>query len=134
MQITRQTEYAIKTMLELASWPEGEILAIRVISEHQDIPVDFLKKTVRLLSQGGLVYTKRGVQGGVQLARSPGEINLADIMQAIEGPLAINKCLKPGYNCPNQEYCPISPILARAQKAFLQELEKQSLTDLINSC
>jgi Rrf2 family protein len=132
MQFTRQTEYAIKTMLELASLPEGEILAIKVISEHQGIPIDFLKKTVHLLSLGGLVYTKRGVQGGIQLARSPKEINIADIVQAIEGPLAINKCLTPGYTCPNQESCLISPVLARAQEAFLKELKRQSLADLLS--
>lgn len=133
MQLTRQSEYAIKTMLELAALPYGELLSSKVISERQDIPEDFLKKTIHLLSLGGLVTTHRGTQGGVKLAKTADQITLADIVAAIEGPIAINPCLAPGYFCPNQISCPVSPVLARAQQALLAELNKQTLADLVNS-
>ena len=130
MQLTRQSEYAIRIMLELASRPAGEIVSSRTIAENQEVPEDFLKKTVQLLSLSGLVATHRGVQGGVRLARPALDISLADIVRAIEGPLYINLCLDPAYSCPNRVSCPVSLVLARAQSAFLAELERESLADL----
>lgn len=131
MQLTRQSEYAIRIMLELASRPPGEVVSSRTISERQEVPEDFLKKTVQLLSLSGLVTTQRGVQGGVRLSRAARDITLVDIVKAIEGPLHINVCLNPEFACPNRSSCPVSPVLARAQKAFLEELGRDSLADLI---
>jgi Rrf2 family protein len=131
MQLTRQCEYALRTMLELASHPFGEIISSKTISERQDIPEDFLKKTIHLLAVNGLVNTVRGTQGGVRLAKSAAEIKVIDVVEAIEGPVAINPCLAIGYVCPNQDTCRISPVLARAQQAFIAELSKDSLADLV---
>ena len=130
MQLTRQSEYALKILLELAGYPYGEVLSSKIISERQDIPEDFLKKTIHLLALGGLVSTQRGTQGGVRLAKQAEQINIADVLTAIEGAVAINPCLAPGYSCPRQAECNISPVLARAQQAFLNELRKESLADL----
>lgn len=131
MQITRQTEYAIKTMLELAKNGDDVILSTRFISEQQDIPEDFLKKTVKLLAIADLVITQRGTNGGVKLAKPASQITLADIIAAIEGPIALNICLAPDYNCPNKPICKISQALAKAQAAMLRELENQTLADMI---
>lgn len=130
MEITRQTEYAIRTLLELAAQPWGQVLSSKVISERQDIPEEFLKKTVQLLSINGLVITQRGVQGGVRLAKYADQITIADIITAIEGPFAINPCLAPGYDCKNSKSCPVRPVLARAQKAMLAEFSRETLADL----
>jgi Rrf2 family protein len=131
MQITRQSEYAIRTMLELARAPKGEYVSTRLISEKQDIPEDFLKKTLKLLVVAGLVTTQRGASGGVTLARNPKDINLADIISAVEGNIALNVCLMPGYECPNRPGCPVSRSFARAQEAMLGELRKESLADMV---
>lgn len=131
MQITRQTEYAIKTMLELAKNGDDVILSTRFISEQQEIPEDFLKKTIKLLVIADLVITQRGTNGGVKLAKPADEINLADIIAAIEGPIAINICLSPDYNCPNKPNCKISQALGKAQVALLKELENITLASMI---
>ncbi|WP_054694276.1 RrF2 family transcriptional regulator [Syntrophomonas palmitatica] len=133
MQITRQTEYAIRTMLELAKFPYGEVLSTRFISEQQDIPEDFLKKTVKLLALADLVVTQRGTNGGIKLAKRAGKINLADIVAAIEGPIALNVCLSPGYTCPNQPVCPVNRNLARAQQALIKELQRETLEDMLKN-
>jgi Rrf2 family protein len=132
MQITRQSEYAIRTMLELAQRPSGEIVSSKVISENQDIPEDFLKKTIQLLAVNQLVTTHRGTHGGVRLARPIDKITIADIIVAIEGPFAINPCLNPGYDCKNLLTCPVHRTLARAQSKFVEELSRQTLADLID--
>ena len=130
MQITRQTEYAVRVMLELARLPKGEMLSAREISEKQQIPEVFLKKTIQILARAGLVHTQRGPRGGVQLAKDPTEVTLADILVAVEGPLALNVCLVPGYECVNKPGCKVHRVLARAQKALVSELSCNSLAEL----
>ncbi|HEX3011282.1 MAG TPA: Rrf2 family transcriptional regulator [Syntrophomonadaceae bacterium] len=132
MELTRQTEYAIKILLELAAQPSGEVLSSKIISERQDIPEEYLKKTVQLLAVNGLVITQRGTQGGVRLAKPADKITIADVVTAIEGPFAINPCLLPGYECKNSQTCVVRPVLIRAQNAMLLELGKNTLADLIN--
>lgn len=131
MQITRQTEYGIKTLLELAQVPDGQLISAKTISERQEIPETFLHKTLQLLSRAGLVLTQRGVQGGVRLALPPDQITIKDVVTAIEGPLAINVCLSNGYQCENMETCQVRKILARAQAALAAELGRETLADII---
>jgi Rrf2 family protein len=131
MQITRQSEYAIRTMLELARAVDGELLSTRFISEQQEIPEDFLKKTIKLLALADLVSTQRGTGGGVRLAQPAEQITMFDIITAIEGPISLNVCLSPTYNCPNQPSCPSNRVLWRAQDALVSELKKESLADML---
>ncbi|MGI6549846.1 MAG: RrF2 family transcriptional regulator [Syntrophomonadales bacterium] len=132
MQITRQTEYGIRTLIELAQLPEGQLIASKTISERQEIPETFLHKTLQLLSKAGLVITQRGVQGGVRLALPPDKITIKDILVAIEGPLAINVCMVPGYPCDKMGTCQVRRILARAQAALSAELSRETLADIID--
>lgn len=131
MQITRQTEYAIHTILELARLPYGELVPTKTIARRQDIPEDFLKKTVRLLARAGLVQTQRGTHGGVRLARPGGEITITDVITAIEGPLAINVCLEYGNQCPNKATCRVHRVLRRVQRVMLDELNRYSFADIV---
>ncbi|NLU49014.1 MAG: Rrf2 family transcriptional regulator [Syntrophomonadaceae bacterium] len=131
MQITRQTEYAIRTLLELAKMPFGQLLSARTISEKQDIPEVFLKKTIQILARANLVFTQRGTQGGVRLAKPADQITLMEVLTAVEGPLAINVCLASGYPCPNKPHCGVRRILERAQAALAAELGKETLADIL---
>ncbi len=133
MQITRQTEYGIKTLLELAQLPEGQLISSKTISERQEIPETFLHKTLQLLSKAGLVITQRGVQGGARLALPADKVTIKDIITAIEGPLAINVCMSPGYHCENMQTCQVRRILARAQAALTAELSRETLADILKS-
>ena len=130
MQITRQTEYAVRTVLELSRLACGELIQIKDVAEKHKIPEMFLKKTVQALSRSGLVVTQRGTNGGVRLARSADKITLADVYTAIEGQLALNVCLAENYQCENQPSCQIHKILRRAQDALLSELSKETFADI----
>jgi len=131
MQITRQTEYAIKTLTELGLVPYGQLISNKVISQRHEIPEEFLHKTIQMLSRAGLVVTQRGVQGGVRLGRPLTEITIADVIAAMEGPIALNVCLSPGYQCPNMGSCKVREVLSSAQNAMLAELNKKSLADIV---
>jgi Rrf2 family protein len=130
MQITRQTEYAIKTLIELAEVPYGQLTSNKIIAQRHEIPEEFLHKTVQILSRAGLVVTQRGVQGGVRLGRPLEEITIADVIEAMEGPVALNVCLSPGYQCSNMKICQVRKVLSSAQNAMLKELRKKSLADI----
>jgi Rrf2 family transcriptional regulator, nitric oxide-sensitive transcriptional repressor len=131
LQITRQTEYAIHTLLELASVPFGQMLQARSISERQEIPEVFLKKTIQLLALAGLVTTQRGAQGGVRLTVPGDQITIAQIITAIEGKVAINVCLAEGNQCMNKSSCQVHRILKRAQDALVAELSRETLADIL---
>jgi len=131
MQITRQTEYAVKTLTELGRVPFGQLLSSKVIAQRHNIPEDFLHKTIQVLSRAGLVTTQRGVQGGVRLARSLEKITIADVIEAMEGPIALNVCLSPGFQCENIDTCQVRRVLAGAQAAMLRELRNKTLADIV---
>lgn len=131
MQITRQSEYAIKTLLELGHIPYGNLLPSKLIAQRHEIPEDFLHKTIQALSRAGLVATQRGIQGGVRLARPLEQITIADVIEALEGPIALNICLSPGFQCVNLADCQVRRILASAQGAMLKELRKKTLADIL---
>ncbi len=133
MQITRQTEYAIRTLMELATVPEREFVQSRTIAEKHDLPEKFLKKTIQLLVKAGYVDTRRGMHGGIRLAVSPEAINAADVLRAIEGKIAINPCLAENHYCKYKATCGFHPILQRAQEALVAELSKETIAEMVEN-
>lgn len=131
MQITRQSDYAIRTVLELSRVSLGRLVNTRVISVKHDIPEDFLKKTIQLLAHAGLVTTQRGSQGGVRLTVPGDKITIFDVIVAVEGPIALNICLADDGSCPNIPTCQAHRILRRAQVSLVEELKKETFADMI---
>jgi Rrf2 family protein len=88
MRITAKADYAVRAALELAAVEDGEPIKGERLAESQDIPLQFLEHILLELKHARIVRTKRGVHGGYWLARAPEEITLADVIRAVEGPLA----------------------------------------------
>ncbi len=130
MQITRQSEYAIKILIDLASVPQGEVVHSKAIAERKKIPEKFLQKTIQVLVRVGMVKSRRGTLGGVRLAVDPDSLTIADVVAAIEGPVTINPCLNDRFDCENKQVCKVHQILKRGQKALLAELCKETLGDI----
>jgi Rrf2 family protein len=130
LQITRQSEYAIKILVDLASVPRGEIVHSKAIAERKKVPEKFLQKTIQVLVRTGLVESKRGTLGGVRLAVDPDRLTIADVVVAIEGPVTLNPCLNDVYNCENRPVCQVHQILKRGQKALLAELSKETIGEI----
>ncbi|MHB1361056.1 MAG: RrF2 family transcriptional regulator [Thermoleophilia bacterium] len=110
MQLTRQTDYAMRAVLYLATSP---LASIRQIAEAQSVPQEYLAKILQKLAKEGIVTTHRGVGGGVSLARAPEKISMLDVIEAIEGRVALNRCLIHPRECPREKFCPMHDELDR---------------------
>jgi len=88
MRISAKADYAVRAALELAAAPDGQPVKGERLSEAQEIPLQFLEHILLELKHARLVRTKRGAKGGYWLARPADEITLADVIRAVEGPLA----------------------------------------------
>ncbi|KAB2953881.1 RrF2 family transcriptional regulator [Heliorestis acidaminivorans] len=133
MEITRKAEYAITALLDLALLPKGEYTLSKDIAKRQGIPANFLPQIMATLSRKGWVEATRGAGGGVRLLADPSTISLQDIIEVIEGPIAINKCLVGAGTCHNQSNCPLHNVWARAQAAMLDVLGETTVADLVKS-
>jgi Rrf2 family protein len=106
-------------MLFLAR-PHGEHLAqIHEIAEHCSLPEPFLGQILRLLVRAGLVQSKKGVGGGFVLARKPEEVSFLEVLEALEGPVAVNRCQSPVEHCQKEGNCSMEFVWAMAQDALL---------------
>jgi Rrf2 family protein len=130
MQITRQTEYAIRTVIELCNHKFGEFVQTRAIADKKEIPELFLAKTIQVLAKAGIVQTQRGTQGGVRLTKPGNEITLKDVITAVEGSPAINRCLNDADFCKNITSCKVHQALEKAQQALLRELDSVTFDNL----
>ncbi len=88
MRISAKADYAVRAALELAAAPEGEPVKGERLADAQQIPLQFLEHILLELKHARLIQARRGARGGYWLARKPEEITIADVIRAVEGPLA----------------------------------------------
>ncbi len=128
VRLTRAGEYAIRGMVYLSQQQSTDALTlIADIARTQKVSSSFLAKVFQSLSRAGLVESQRGAAGGVALGRPAHEISLRDIVEAVEGPVALNVCLVSDDPCENAENCPLAPVWREAQKRLLTVLESATL-------
>lgn len=132
MQLNIATDYAFRLVLHLAMMAEGEIANGKTIAEQQSIPPRFLLKIVRYLTKAGIVKSYRGVDGGFALAVPPSEISLLDIITAMEGPVAIHRCLEDREACSKHcaFECPVHHALAGIQAQVIRNLQQVKFSRL----
>ncbi len=131
MQITRQADYAVRAVLHVAQLAEGERLATSVIAEEENIPLPFLAKIVSQLSVKGILDAMRGASGGVRLARTPDEISLREVIEAIDGEISLNRCVLNADACPSTGVCPVHEVWCEAQKDLVSRLESTTFDHLL---
>lgn len=132
MKISTKGEYGIRAMMELTTrYGQGyvqssEIAAARVI------PANYLYQLLITLRKAGIVRSRRGPQGGHMLARPPKDISLAEVVIALEGPLAPVGCVQEDMidDCPFGERCAVKAVWERVTEATRTILENTSFADL----
>lgn len=135
MNITQEADYGIRAVLILAKEGEGEKLDAKTIAERGNIPLRFLLKLLRKLIQAGIVRSYRGVNGGYALNKHSEDINLKEVIESIDGPIAVNRCItdKDFCNAKKTEICVVHKELRKVQNIFVKELEKITFSKLKNS-
>ena len=130
MQLTRGTDYGIMGMVYLAMQPLDKVTLLHEIAESADIPESYLAKIFQDLNKEGLVSSRRGAKGGFCLARPASQITLRQVIEALEGPISLNRCLDVREECPHLETCAVAPVLRRAQAQLLETLNAATLDAL----
>ena len=122
MVISRRTDYGVRIVLDLATLPQDERAAAHDIADRQKIPRPFLAKIISQLCLAGVVTTYRGAGGGVALARPAADITLLEVVEALEGPLRLNRCVLRPDDCPRNERCPVHVVWSQAQADLIDRL------------
>jgi Rrf2 family protein len=130
VQLTMMGEYAIRAMMHLSARPFGTRIPISDVSAQWDIPESFLRKISAQLAKARLIVTQRGVRGGLSLARPAEEITLLDVLEAVEGPLSLNKCLINLRACPRTGWCAVHVLWSEGQEKLKETLRSRSLAEL----
>ena len=133
MQITRQADYAVRAVLYLTQMGPDHRAATSQIAEEQQIPPSFLAKIVSQLSVAGLLQTSRGARGGVSLARTPEDISLLEVVEAIDGPILLNDCVANHGACVFGDSCPIQPIWCEAQSELVTRLGSTTFDKVVEN-
>ncbi|MTI15062.1 Rrf2 family transcriptional regulator [Sansalvadorimonas verongulae] len=131
MQLTRYTDYALRTLLQAALMPEGERLSVAQITATYDISRSHVMKIVQRLGQLGYLRNVRGKGGGIELGKAPEEINISAVVIDMESNLQIVECNSP--YCRLQPACKLKQVLTEAINAFITVLESYTLADLVEN-
>ena len=130
IRMTKQTDYGFVLLTRLAAAPERVVNAPE-LAEETHLPLPMVSKILKLLARGGLVRSLRGVKGGYALARHPAEITAAEIVRALEGPVALTVCVDgtPG-ECEIEHFCRVRGHWQRINVEVEAALARIPLTEL----
>ncbi|HVK31046.1 MAG TPA: Rrf2 family transcriptional regulator [Burkholderiaceae bacterium] len=132
MRLTQHTDYAIRVLMFATSlWDSERLASIREIAEAYGVSENHLMKVVHRLGQAGLLHTQRGRNGGLRLARDPARTRLGDVVRAMEEDMALVECFTDHSTCPLSGACALANALDKARAAFLAELDRHTLADLV---
>jgi Rrf2 family protein len=131
MNLGQVEDYAVRALVDLAAHPEARV---REIAARTAIPGPHLAKVIQALARSGLVETTRGRTGGVRLVRDPGEINMREVVEAVQGPLRLNRCPRRGQGCPREPNCRLYRFWLEFEERVILQFEQVRLEDLLESC
>jgi Rrf2 family protein len=130
MQIPRRVDYGLRAVIYLSNQDPAKCCSITEIAEQQRVPRKFLEKIIQDLTRSGLIKSKRGACGGYALARSPDAISFFDVVQAIEGPIAVNACLDEHLGCDQLPRCTMVGVWSDVQRKVTEVLTQTTIADL----
>ena len=128
--ITRTGEYGLRGLLFLAKQPTDRLFLVSEVSKAQRIPETYLAKIFQRLSKTGLLRSTRGLNGGFNLGKPAKDITMKQVIEALEGPIALNRCLLRQGVCDEEEGCPLHKVFEEAQEKFLEVLDRTTIEDL----
>ena len=134
MRITVESGCAVRIILFLSIRGVGEKTGAKMISENENIPIRFTLKILRKLKIAGLVCSYRGQSGGYALIKEPKDVSLKEVIEIIDGPITMNKCLGGTGVCDlnRSNVCPVHYYLGSVQKDVSKQLSDINFQMLID--
>ena len=138
LKFSKKADYGLMALQYIASVQFGDITRARIvntkeIAEEYNIPVELLAKVLQTLAKHGFIESHNGPKGGYLLARKAGAITIAQVLEAIEGPLGITDCYheRGASSCLQHEHCNIRTPLLRVQDSIYQLLNSMTVEDMM---
>ena len=139
MMFSTKAEYGVRVMVELARRAGEDPIPLAEIAAHDGLPLAYLEHLVARLRKAGLVDSRRGSRGGYLLARSPTEITMAEVVEALEGSIAPIECISQSSDgsivCSRESdpshVCPTKLLWTRVRFAIVRTLQETTLADLV---
>ncbi len=130
MQVTRASEYAMLGLLALARRPEGAVAMVDALAQEEGVPATFLGKIFQSLAKAGIVKSARGSGGGFSLLRPASAITVLEVIEAVEGPIAFQRCLEPEADCTHMGGCALCGLFTEAQDRVKEVFARTSVAEL----
>lgn len=130
LRLSKKADYALMAMKHLALRPDAASASAREIAEQYDIPVELMAKVLQRLARHHLLTSHQGTRGGYRLARASCAISVADIIEAIDGPLTVTACSTEAENCGQYAKCSVRDPLWRIKDRILAALSTCSLQEI----
>ena len=133
MDISRKTDYALRMLSALIADPDG-IISVRTAARDNVVPYSFARSIQHDLAVAGIVENTRGANGGMRLAVDPCETTLLQVVEALQGSVAVSCCANPagdGVPCPNRPTCHFSPVWCNAERLLRSFFSSVTLHQLV---
>jgi len=132
LRLSKKADYALIAMKHLALSREGAVsVSAREIAEQYDIPIELMAKVLQRLVRSGLLVSTQGTRGGYTLRRPAGSISVADVIQAIDGPVAVTACSSSDDGaCEQFAKCNVRDPLWRVRERILAALGECTIAEL----
>ena len=130
LRLSKKTDYALIALKDLASSASGTSCSAREIAARYDIPVELMAKVLQRLARRGLLESHQGTRGGYQLSRPANRISVADVIQAIDGPVLVTACSDEDESCDQYSKCNVRDPLWRLKDRIVQSLASFTLQEL----
>jgi Rrf2 family protein len=131
--IRRDTDYAFRLAAQLVNAYDGDTaLSARVLAEDNNVSYTLACKILQKMTHAGIVESVMGPKGGFRLAKNPKKIHFGQLIEAVQGPVSVNKCLLGGFKCPLKKKCPAHPKMADLQNQIDEFLNELTLDEFLD--
>ena len=131
LRITKQADYGIVLMTVFAQRDDQQVFSARDLASWARLPLPMVSKTLKLLARQGLLESQRGAGGGYALTRDPEGVSVADIIAALEGPIALTECSdEVSSTCEQEGVCPTQANWMKISRVVHDALSRLTLADM----
>ncbi len=130
LRISKLTDYGIVLLVHFAREEDGTTMNAREMAEATELPLPVVSKMLKSLANTDLLASQRGARGGYQLTRDPAKVSVAEIIEALEGPIALMECAAGPGHCDQEVRCGLRTPWQRINRAVQNTLREVTLAEL----